>query len=276
MPRFIQIFTLLIFFVYSFHSVGVGSGESCYRNLRAISKKGLLPMPTDPVASLREKHWTVSKAPEGLQSEGVVKNLEQAFNRIFTKYGNQPSAARVLIGGLKGYKPRDTENIATVNEATARVINQWANETLELAKKATGEDLVIVNVSMGRGHRVGNDEGTLIHADTGGTYLHALVTLKGPTTVAFPSNSELGNHRLISVDSKTGEMKVRKIDRKSEVQPAVFTIETGGQTLPGETLVFGGADYAVAKPGRVAIQHASPPTSNLNRLTLFISLEPRK
>jgi hypothetical protein len=156
------------------------------------------------------------------------------------------------------------------------VIDQWANETLELAKNATGEDLVIDNISVGRGHRLGNDDGTLIHADTGGTYLHALVTLRGPTTVAFPNNPELGNHRLIWVDSKTGKMRVRKMAPNSKEPPPTFTIETGGQTLLGETLVFGGADYAVAKTGRVAIQHASPPTSDLNRMTLFISFKPRK
>ena len=94
---------------------------------------------------------------------------------------------------------------------------------------------MIGNISVGRGHRAGNDDGTLIHADNQGTYLHGLVTLRGPTTVAFPENSELGNHRLISIDSTTGEMVVRKIDRKSEEPLPTFTVGTGGQTLHGES-----------------------------------------
>lgn len=252
-----------------------GSGEDCQRILRNVSSKGLLTLPKDPVESLKEKHWTAFKSPAGLMEPSVLTDLETSFDRIFTDHGKDPYAARVLLGGLKSYKPSSSVNIANVNESSAKLIDEWAKQTLGVAREATGEDLIIANISLGRGHRVGNDEGTLIHADNQGTYLHALVTLKGPTTVAFPENPELGDHRLISVDPQTGQMKVRKIDRHAEEPPQPFMIESGGQTKLGETIMFGGGDYLV-KPGRVAIQHASPPSSDLNRLTLFISFKPKE
>lgn len=106
--------------------------------------------------------------------------------------------------------------------------------------------------------------------------MHGLVTLEGPTTIAFPNSPELQGHRLIAVNSKTGEMTVQKIVPSGSEELPPYQVKTGGQSLVGETLIFGGADYKYANNDREAIQHASPPTSDLNRLTLFISFRPRK
>ena len=78
-------FLFLLFVATSFSLITVGGGESCYQQFRTLSRKGLVPIPKDPIASLRDKHWTIFKASEELQSDTVKENLERAFNHVFTE-----------------------------------------------------------------------------------------------------------------------------------------------------------------------------------------------
>ncbi len=270
MKKFIYLIVLNAIF-----TCGLSASEPCQRILERVTRAGLLPIPVDAVSSLKTHHWTLLPERKELLKSEVQEDLIQSFNRIFTDYDKEPYAARVLVGGLTTYQPTDTVNVAKgLKPETIKAIDAWASDSLDTVRKATGENLEIANISIGRGHRVGSDDGTLIHADNRGTYLHGLVTLSGPTTVVFPHSPELANHRLLSVDPKTGVMKVQKNVPRGELKELPFEVSNGGDTHLGETLIFGGFDYSSAKEGRTAIQHASPPTSDLNRLTLFISFRP--
>jgi hypothetical protein len=236
---------------------------------------GLLPLPTDPVDSLKKYHWTALPPMQNMLDTSVQVDLVAAFNRYFSEYGKDPQAARLAIQGLNNVAQQPSEAAKGLTPQTTEAIDRWAQECLRVAKEATGEDLEITSVSVGRGFKVGNGEGSLIHADTWGTYLHALITLEGPTTFVFPESPELAQHRLLSIN-ENGTMTVRKVTSRDEDPAASFTIEKGGCVKPGETILFGGGDYINAKSDRQAVQHASPPSTDLNRLTLFISIGPKK
>lgn len=260
---------------------GVASGH-CSREYANLVGPTTLPLPEDPVVAMRDSHWTVigsanSRVPEkALLDKNVKADLRRAFNQVFEDAGVPVKDARLLLGGLESWKPNESVNVARdLKPETVAVVDAWARETLRIAREGTGEDLEIANIALGRGHKVGNDEGTLIHSDGNGTYLHALVTLEGPTTLVFPNKPELGGQRLTHVDDATGLATIQNMKGR-EFDGDPYVVSGVGRALPGETLLFGGWDYKKAKPGREAVQHASPVDSDLNRLTLFISIRPRR
>lgn len=246
----------------------------CRRTFARIKVPGLLPIPHDPVSCLTKNHWALLPERKELLTPEIKADLKAAYDRVFT---GDIYSTRIEMTGLKTCKPSSTINLMTnLKPETTQAIDKWAADCLNLAKESTGEDLEIATITFSRGHRVGNDEGSLIHADNRGTYLHALVTLEGPTTFAFPANPELDSHRLMSADPKTGIMTVRKNTPRDAPQAPPFEVVSGGKALNGETLMFGGYDYRNALAGREAIQHASPPEADLDRLTLFISIRPKR
>lgn len=255
----------------------------CARVLGKTVPPTTLPLPLDPVATMKTEHWTAlgeenSRIPVAkLMSPAVTKDLRDAFNKIFSDRGFKVSDGRAPLGGLQSWTPRNAINVAGLkNPETIKAVDAWVAEVLRVAREATGEDLVVENVTMGRGHIVGSAErGTLIHSDRGGTYLHALVTLEGPTTLLFPKSPALDGQRLLSVDDATGVATIHRA-QEGNADGETFTTNNVFRALPGETLLFGGADYASAKKGRTAEQHASPVDTDLNRLTLFVSFKPRE
>lgn len=232
-------------------------------------------------AHFRAHQWTIAdtsrmlSGADGKPDPSLIEALTRGYDQIWAKAGaKRIEAGRFPIEGLASW-PYGKENhrVGGLPPEVLAKVDAWANEVLRQGREATGEDLVIGSVTLGKGFSVGGYEGPLIHTDATQTYLHGLTTLQGPSTLLFPTEQDLVGHLIIGHDPATGRLKVRSIEDREGAN--AFYIDAGVAAPLGQTVIISGVGYVKAGTNRQATRHASPPDAGMDRLTLFIDLQPR-
>lgn len=176
-----------------------------------------------------------------------------------------------------------------------QAVEKWAKQVLAAAQKAhPGKKLKIKKVDFGIGFTAGGN-GSLIHADNGGTYLHAISTLSGgPSTIMFTESGDAAlkaakaaaktKHDVAEVfayivgRNPDGSMQVElrsgsQLFETIQLPPSAYV-----QPPSGTTVILSGADHANEVAEVNAGIHASPHSSEFetpwDRVSLFISIVP--
>jgi hypothetical protein len=270
-------------------SPAFGAFDRCERAVAMMADQ-------DPILFFRQKHWTIADTRkifgngEGIPRD-VVDALVKGYDGIYERAAEDARRAgtkaakldtgRFAVDGLKSVpsKPDEPYRVRDLPPDVVQKIDAWAQEILRMAQQATDEELEIRSISLGRGWSAGG-ETPRVHVDNQGTYIHAVTTLKGPSTLLFPSDARTTDHYIVSEDPKTGQLTLRPPRNADSETPIPSDDATAARN--GETAIITGTDYLSGPtrgpriPGRVGTVHSSPLKSDLDRITLFIDIQPKK
>ena len=233
---------------------------------------------SNAVSSFNQKHWAIVDTSKVLKQNGkpdrkLIEALRLGYDDIYQGNAIKPEAGRFLIANLPCSPNIDASpsRIRKLPPEQLAQVNAWALEMLRIAKEATGEDLVVANVSVGRGFSAGDQRGPVIHADDRSTYIHALTSLEGPQTLLFPDGQNIAQHIITDIDG-AGVMTLKKIGTDDK---AFQSAATPVQPENGKTVMLTGWGFAYGRDGVLPTYHASPRNSGMDRLTLFVNIQPR-
>ena len=249
--------------------------SQCAGALSELSDQG-------PISFFKKNHWAVvdTKPTLGIESGKpngeLVNALTKGYDELFERAKAPLVRGRFPIAELECCPLRDNTmyKIEGLPEAQKAAISEWANEVLSIAKAATGENLQIKTVTLGRGFAAGGSDTPLIHRDGSGTYIHALTTLQGPATLVFPAGDALAEFNIIDFKPGMKELTLKKLRDRDENSENLVVSDAAVSAPLGETAIITGMGYSRSKPDRVSTMHSSPPGSQLDRLTLFVDIQP--
>ncbi len=283
----VAVFSLVVWSLLSSHAFG-GAYNRCKVGFGLMSGR-------TPEQFFAEKHWTLvdtrslfgkGNKPDPELVEALSKGYDGIFERAKAeaiKAGVKPSAVapgRFGINGLKSAPSNDdSHRVSGLSPEVLAKIDAWANEVLRVARAATGEDLEIRSVALGKGFVAGGVD-PLVHVDNAGTYIHGLTTLQGPSTLLFPNDRKAAQHYITEENPETGQLTLRQIMDREGKNPVRSTDAI--QAANGQTAIITGSDYVKGPegkekiPGRESTVHSSPFRPGMDRITLFIDLQPKK